>query len=174
MCSQPSKLNSSWFSWDNYLTFQATSAHLLRVQSVSRVGRMFQCVCHKLLDSSDKQQERNVDYRIWVDNEMSENEHSRSLRKRNKHHRCSSSSWGWTWKLKHRSLLSLDDKWGLLTCTETCLASYEVISDAWLCLERKHQSSQRERMTNDTRVWAEGGGGCARDDDGVYLSLGCR
>lgn len=34
VCSQPCKLNSSWFSWDNYLTFQATSAHLLLVQSV--------------------------------------------------------------------------------------------------------------------------------------------
>lgn len=111
---------------------------------------------------------------IWVDNEMSKNEHSRSLRNRNKHHCWSWPSMSSTWKLKHHSLLSLDNKWGLLTCTETCVVSYEVISDAWLCLERKHPSSLRERMTNDTHVWAEGGGGWTGDDDGVYLSLWSR
>ena len=30
-----------------------------------------------------------------------------------------------------------------------CVVSYEMISDAWLCKEREHQSSLRERMAND-------------------------
>lgn len=38
----------------------------------------------------------------------------------------------------------------------TCALSYEMISDAWLCLEREHQSGRRERKANDTCVW-EGG-----------------